>query len=225
MPRKLARKTKAKEEMLQENLVAKNSIQNKSSVNLPKPLVSIIIVLVILLGIAYFFRGLFVAAIVNGQPITHLALVQELEKQGGKQTLNSLVTKALILQEAQKKNVTVSDKEINDEIKKINDSLAKQGQRLDQLLVSRNMTKADLIDQIKTQKLVEKMLGSDIQVSDKEVDAYIQANKESFPEGSISAEMKNNVKDQIKQQKLSQKFQAWLAELQKNANIIYFVNF
>ncbi len=225
MPRKSAKKTKAKQETLQENLVANNSTQSNSYISLPKPIVFIVIIVVILVGIAYFFRGLFVAAIVNGQPITHLSLVQELEKQGGKQTLASLVTKTLILQEAQKQNVTVSDKEISAEIKKINDSLAKQGQKLDQLLVSRNMTKADLVDQIKTQKLIEKMLGNDIQVSDKEVDAYIQANKESFPEGSVSADMKNNVKDQIRQQKLSQKFQSWLAELQKNAKITYFVNF
>src|SRR5688572_16109970 len=61
-------------------------------------------VLGLLLGLAvlvslYFLRGVFVAATVNGKPISRLALVKELEKQNGKETLNSLVTKELIFQE------------------------------------------------------------------------------------------------------------------------------
>ena len=47
----------------------------------PKFLIPLIIIVLITLG--FLFKGLFVVALVNGQPITRLSLIQELEKQGG----------------------------------------------------------------------------------------------------------------------------------------------
>ena len=99
-----------------------------------------VIGILLLAGLLYAFRSLFVAAMVNGQPISRVSLVRELEKQNGKQALNSLVTKTLIYQEARKQNVSVSDDEINGEMKKIEDNLQQQGQRLDQHLSDRYNT-------------------------------------------------------------------------------------
>ena len=48
-------------------------------------------------------RGLFVVALVNGEPISRIEVIKALEKQGGKATLDSLVTKKLIAQEARSK--------------------------------------------------------------------------------------------------------------------------
>ncbi len=58
---------------------------------------------IIAAALLYYFRSAFVAATVNGQPISRLSLVRELEKQGGKQAMDSLITKTLIDQEAKKK--------------------------------------------------------------------------------------------------------------------------
>jgi foldase protein PrsA len=181
---------------------------------------------VVLLAILlYAFRSVFVAAMVNGQPVTRLSLVQELEKQNGKQALNSLVTKTLIFQEARKQNVNVSDQEVDAELKKIEQNLSAQGQKLDQVLELQGMTKEGLIEQIRIQKLIEKMVGKDIKVSDKEVQDYIADNRESFPEDANQQQINSQVREQLQQQQLNEKVQTWLDKLQKDANINYFVNF
>ncbi len=180
---------------------------------------------ILILALIYNFKGVFVAAIVNGQPITRLSLIQELEKQGGSQTLSSLITKTLILQEANKKGVKVSNQELNDEIKKIESNLSKQGLKLDEQLKLRKMSKNDLLEQVKIQKLLEKLVGKEITVSDKEVNDYIDQNKSSFPEGTKVEEIKTEVKNQLKQQKMNQKIQEYIDKLEKDAKINYWVNF
>ncbi len=190
-----------------------------------QPKILITLAVVILAVLAVVFRGLFIAALVNGQPITRLAVIQDLEKQGGKQTLSSLVNQSLILQEAKKKNVTVSQKEIDDASKQVEDSLKSQGQNLDAALAMQGMTKQDFLTQLKLRSLVEKLLADKIKVTDAEVSGYIEKNKDTFPTDLKADEMKQRVVEQLKQQKLSTESQTWLANLQKNAKINYFVNY
>lgn len=187
----------------------------------------IIFALIVLLFSAflYFFKGLFIVATVNGQPISRLAVVSELEKQGGKQTLDSMITQMLILQEAKNKNVTVSQKEIDEEVKKIEESLSKQGQNLDSALALQGMSRKALELQIKIQKVVDKLLGKDISVTDKEVDEYIEKNKELLPQDQKPEELKAQINQQLKQQKLQQKFQSFITDLKSKAKINYFIQY
>ncbi len=185
----------------------------------------VLIVVILLLGAAlYYFRGLFVAAVVNGQPISRLEVVQQAEKQSGKQTLDTLVRDALIEQEAKKENVTVSDKEVNDEINTLQGNLKKQGQTLDQVLATQGMSKDDLTRLIRLDKLVQKMVGKNVKVSDKEVADYIDKNKDSLPSAD-DATLKKQVKAQLSQQKTNEAVQSWLAALQQKANVVYFVQY
>jgi parvulin-like peptidyl-prolyl isomerase len=187
--------------------------------------VGLLVAALVLGGLLYYFRSLFVAATINGEPVSRVALVQELEKQGGKQALNTIVTKTLVQQEARKQNVTVSDDEVNAELKKIEDNLKKQGQDLNQVLQIQGLTRDGLEEQIRLQKLVEKMVGKEVTVTDKEVDAYIEQNKASYPEGTDLAKERPNISEQLKQQKLSERIQTWLEKLQKDAKIDYLVNY
>ncbi len=180
-------------------------------------------ILIIIIGfLLYYFKGVFVVAMVNGQPISRLALIQELNKQYGKQMLNNLVTQTLIMQEARKQNITVTDQEINSELKKIEDNLSKQGQSLDQALLLQGMTKDDLINNIRTQLTVSKILEKDIKVSDKEINDYISQNKETLPTSQNPDQIRQSVKQQLTQNKLVQKYQSWIANIEKNAKISYF---
>lgn len=173
----------------------------------------------------YYFRGIFVAAVVNGQPISRLEVVRQTEQQSGKQTLDTLVRNALIEQKAKKENVTVTEKEINDEIKKLQDNLSKQGQNLDQVLQAQGMSQDDLKKLIRLDKLVAKMVGKDIKVSDAEVNKYIEDNKDALPQDADEATLKKQVTEQLKQQKTNEKVRNWLAQLQKEANVTYFVQY
>ncbi len=199
--------------------------EEETSTTLPiqrKYIIAAVVVLAII-GILYVARGVFVAAIVNGQPISRLSVISELEKQGGKQALNSLITKTLIFQEANKQKITVSKQEVDAEMKKIEESVVKQGQNLNQLLATQGMSRDALAEQVSLQKLIEKMVGKEIQVTDKEVSDYIEKNKETLGDTTDQANLQENVKQQLRQQKLSEKYQALIEKLQKDAKISYFV--
>jgi len=174
---------------------------------------------------AFFLKGLFVAALVNGEPISRLSLIQQLEKQGGKQALSALVNQALILQEAKKKNIQVSQAEIDASAKQIEDSLKSQGQNLDTALAMQGMTRQDFLIQLKLRNLVEKLLADKIKVTDKEISDYIEKNKATLPTNLTSDEIKKSVEEQLKQQKLGSASQAWIQELNKSAKINYFVTY
>lgn len=198
---------------------------SKKPINVSKKYVALIATILLLGALLFYFRGLFVAAVVNGQPISRLEVVRQTEQQAGKQTLDTLVRNALIEQRAKEQNITVSDQEINDEIKKLQDNLSKQGQNLDQVLKAQGMSQDDLKKLIRLDKLVQKMVGKDIQVTDAEVTKYIEDNREALPQETEEAELKKQVTEQLKQQKTNEKVRTWLADLQKNARINYFVEY
>ncbi|HSD98705.1 MAG TPA: SurA N-terminal domain-containing protein [Patescibacteria group bacterium] len=183
--------------------------------------VSVVVVVLAL----FFFKGLFIAATVNGQPISRLAVVSQLEKQGGKQALDNLIVENLIRQEAQKRHVSVSQTDIDGQIKKIEDQLKGQGMTLDNALAAQGLTKSDLVDQLTIQALLTKMIGNSVSVSDADIEKYIAANQDNLPKDLSDADLKSQVKSQLEQQQLQTKTQAFVATLQKNAKITYFVGY
>lgn len=183
------------------------------------------IILIILAGLLFYFKGLFLAATVNGQPIWRYNLIRELEKQSGKRALDAIVTKELVLQEAKKQNVTISDEEINKEIDKLRENLKKNNQDLNQLLASEGISEPEFREQIMLQKIVEKIAGKDIEITDQGVSDYISENKDMFPKDSNPEDLKVQVKDQLTQQKLSEKIQEWITSLRNGAKINYYLQF
>lgn len=225
MPVKKSQRSKVKNQKLSAVIAVPKAINTSIKDKLKQPKNFIPLIIIALIIIAFSLKGLFVVALVNGEPIARIAVVSELEKQGGKQALSSLVNQTLILQEAKKKNVQVSQGEIDASIKKIEDSLKTQGQNLETALAQQGMTRQDLSMQLKLRNLVEKLLADRIKVTDKEVADYIEKNKDTFPIDMKEPEIKKSVTEQLKQQKLGSSSQAWLQELTKNAKINYFVNY
>lgn len=185
----------------------------------------IIIVVIIALGVlAYVFKGLFIAATVNGSPISRLAIIRELEKASGKDLLDSLIVKKLVQNEANAKKIVVSDDEINGEIKKIEDQVIAQGATLDAALAAQGMSMEDLRKQIIFQKEVEKLVADKINVTDEEVEQYIKDNAISIPEGQEATTIAQ-IKDELRNQKLSTEANVLIAALKSQVKIRYFVNY
>lgn len=183
---------------------------------------TVVVVIVLLLGT---FRGQFVVATVNGHQISRIDLIKELEKKDGKAVLETLVTEQLILQESDKRKVTVSDAEVNKEISTIEKSVAKQGQNLDLLLTQQGMTRSDLLKQVKIQLLLKKMVRGNITVTDKEISDYLERNKDSIPQGTDPATLKPQIKTQLEQQKANERIQKLISDLQSKAKINYLLKF
>jgi len=179
-----------------------------------------VIAAIIVIGLLYYAKGFFVAALVNGQPISRWSVIHSLEQQGGKQALDSLVTDTVIQQEASKRHITASQSDINSQIKTISDNLSKQGQTLDSALAAQGMTKQDLNDRIKIQVLVQKMVAP-VKVTDAEAKDYMNKNKDSNPPGSSLS----SVKDQLQQQKLQAEEQTFVTNLRSKAKVTTWVNY
>lgn len=179
---------------------------------------------VLLAAILFFYKGLFVAATVNGQPISRLAVVSQLEKQGGKQALSNLVVETLVRQEAQKKHIVVSQSDVDAQLKKIEGQLKGQGVTLDDALAAQGLSRSDLTSQLELEEMLTKLVGP-VSVSDADVQKYIDANKDTLPTNLSEQELKAQVRTQLEQQAVQQKEQTYVAELQKNAKINYFVSY
>lgn len=179
---------------------------------------------VLLAAVLFFYKGLFVAATVNGQPISRLAVVSQLEKQGGKQALSNLIVEALVRQEAQKKHIVVTQSDVDAQLKKIEDQLKGQGVTLDDALAAQGLSRSDLVNQLELEGMLTKLVGP-ASVSDADVQKYMDANKNTLPTNLSEQELKAQVKSQLEQQAVQQKEQAYVASLQKNAKINYFVSY
>ena len=181
--------------------------------------------IVVLGALLYFGRGFFVAAVVNGQPISRLAVVKAAEQASGQQALQQLMEDTLINQAAQEAKISVTEEDITAEIKILEETVSEQGKDLDTLLAVQGMTRKDLEDYIVRQKKIEKLIGEDIAVTDDEVSEYIEQNKAFLPQDQTEEQVKEFAREGLKQQKLNTKFETLMTDLKNNAKILYFVNY
>jgi len=231
MPSKTVRKNVRKKELItppveQEPIPV---ISSNKFAGIKKKYIIIAAVIIIIFGMFYYLRSYFVVATVNGQPISRSMFDHELQKQEGKQVLSTLVRKTIVMQAADKNHITVSQNEVNNQIKKIENSLAKKGQKLDQALLLSGLTRTDLEDQVKTQLILEKLFAKNIRVSDKEIDDYIAKNTNQngqIPGSDIQQPQlsRDDAREAIKQDKLTTVFKPWLDQQQGQAKIVYFIN-
>lgn len=171
----------------------------------------------ILLAVLYYFRGMFIVARVNGKFVTRNEYVAEMQRLAGKRALDNVITLELVKQEAKKKNVSISNKEVDSEMQKVRNGLTAQGQTLEQALKDNGMTMADLKQQVKVQLMIKKLLADKIKVSDKEVAAFAEENKETAPQS------KETIRQQLESQKLNEAFGPWISDLKAKSKINTFI--
>jgi foldase protein PrsA len=196
----------------------------KLTINLKLKTATIIGCVVIVLAILFVLKGLFIAALVNGSPISRLSVIQALEKNSGKAALESLVVEKLINNEAGKKDIKVSDDEINAEVSRVEAQIKSQGGTLDAALASQGMTLETLKEQIVIQKKLEALLADKIQVSSDDIKKFVADNKITIPKGE-EASYNDQITQEIKQQKLSTEAKTFVDSLKAENTIRYFVNY
>jgi foldase protein PrsA len=179
--------------------------------------------IVAILLFLFVFKSLFVAAVVNNTIITRFSLDRELEKQAGKQLLDSKVTQALVMQEGAKQNIKVTAEDISARVSEIEKQIP-EGQKLDDLLAAYSLTRQEFEKQLSYEIIVTKLLEKDITITDEEIKTYFDANKTTFPAGSTADSVKSDITGQLKQTKLSEKYQTLVQELKSKAKIFYFLN-
>jgi len=182
------------------------------------------VIIIALAVLVYALKGLFIVATVDGSPISRLAVIQKLEKASGKNLLDSLIAEKLVRNEAKAKGIVVSDDEVNAEIKNIENQITTGGSTLDEALASQGMSLNDLKTQIILKKELEKLIADKITVTDEEVAKYIKDNTISIPKGE-EATTTAQIKEGLKNQKLSTESSALVDTLKSQAKIKYFINY
>lgn len=174
--------------------------------------------LLVLLGLAYLASKFLVVAWVDNKPLTRFVYYQQLDKKYGKDLREQMIVEALINSEAQKKGMTASDQEVNQEIKKIENE---QGgaDKLNQILQLQGISQDELRRLVKLQLLRQKLFGQGLAISDAELNNYFEQNKQNIlgtqTDASSEAKAKDNLRQQLLQQKINATFSAWL---QSNLN-------
>ncbi|WP_282173297.1 peptidylprolyl isomerase [Cytobacillus firmus] len=127
------------------------------------------------------------AATVNGEKISRDELHKRLVDQYGQELLDSLITEKVIDQEAKKENVKVTQEEIDEEKAVYAESYGGED-ALKQTLESSGLTMADFEEDIKSYLATKKLLEPRIEISEEDMKAYFDENKDSFAqEEQVSA--------------------------------------
>ncbi len=183
----------------------------------------VVLIVIFVIGAVFYFKDYFLAATIDGTPISRLSVIERLEKQGGKSTLDSMITEKLIENEAKQKGLAVTDDEVTAEIKTIEASVAAQGSTLEEALAGQGLTMENFQKSLRLQKALEKLLGDKIQVTEEEIDKSL-GDKSGIPAGK-EGEIRKQVTDQLKNQKLNQEAAKYIEELRSKAKIKYFVEY
>jgi len=197
------------------NNFSEKAISLKSS----KKLYLILLIAGVLL-LAIYKKEWFIAATVNGSPITNLELQMKLNQQFRNQLLNQLVNEKVILDEARQMNAAPSDLEIATKISELEANVG-GAEVLDTLLLQQAQTRVTLKDQIRLQLAIAKLYDKEASVSAEEVAKFLEENRENL-QATESAKQEIEAFDLLKQQKLSQIFSQKFQELREKANIKIF---
>lgn len=126
-------------------------------------------------------------ASVGGEKIKEAELNDTLVKNYGAETVNQLITDKIVELEADKEGIKVTDKEIQKEIDILAESYGGEETLKEQLKASGSSLadlKQDIVVYLHTKKLVEPR----ITVTDDEISAYFEQNKDQFAqEGQVEA--------------------------------------
>lgn len=194
----------------------------------------LVVVAIGILLLVVYKKSWFIAAMINGTPVTNVELQMKLNQQFRTQTLNQLINEKIILSEASKNGAVPSEAAVDKKIAELETNVGGK-EMLDNLLSQQGQTRASLRDQIKVQLAITKLYEKEATVSAEEVTKFIEQNKQSLSQGdkqslpsgddknqlsaSESAKLEKEATDAIKNQKITQIFSEKFQELRQKAKI------
>lgn len=186
----------------------------------PSRKVYIILLIAGLLLLAFYKKEWFIAATVNGSPISNLEVLTKLNQQFRTQTLNQMVNEKIILDEARKSKIIVDKAEIEQKLQELETQVG-GAQVFESLLAQQGQTRDSIEQQIRIQLIIEKLYQNEATVSAAEVDQFIQTNSESL-QATDSAAQRREAGGILKQQKINQIFSEKFQELRQSADVKIF---
>lgn len=186
----------------------------------PNKRVYLILIVLGILLLAFYKKDWFIAATVNGLPITNFELQSRLNQQFREQTLNQMINEKIILQQASQKGAVPTEAEILAKIAELENQVGGK-EVLDSLLSQQGQTRETLKSQIRVQLAISKLYENEATVSAEEVAQFVENNSDQL-QATESAQQLKEAEELLKQQKLSQLFNQKFQELRQNAKIQIF---
>ncbi|MGM0651477.1 MAG: foldase protein PrsA [Bacillota bacterium] len=122
-----------------------------------------------------------IVAKVNGEEITRDELFEAMYAQGGREVLDQVITRKLIIQLAEEKGITVSEEELEEEIKDIIDeSFQGAEEQLEMILEQYGISLDAFREDARLNLLVRKLAMEEIDISEEEAKEYFEENRQLF---------------------------------------------
>lgn len=183
----------------------------------------IIAAIILLLIVVWRFKGLLIAATVNGQPISRMELNSQLTKRFGSQVLDNIINERIILAATREQGIFVTPGELDARVASIEAKLSGQTKLSDALAVQ-GLTTEMFRRQLEIQLAIEKLFVTEATVSSNEVEDYISKNATYYKEATDPAALREEVKTTLSQQKINEKFEPWFSQIRNSAQVVKFVN-
>ena len=173
--------------------------------------------------LAWRFKGLLIAATVNGQPISRMELNSQLTNRFGQQVLDNIINERLILAATREQGIFVTNAELDERVASIEKKLAGQSSLADALTVQ-GLTAETFRRQLEIQIAIEKLYTNEATVSSKEIEDYIKSNAAYYKDATDPAALREEVNETLRQQKINEKFEPWFSQVKNGAKIQKFID-
>lgn len=177
--------------------------------------------ILILALLAWKNKGLFVAAMVNNQPVFRVSLDRQLESRYGEQTLDEMVGEMLIRQAAAQNKIGVAPQDVDAKIADIEKTLGGQI-TLKDALAQQGDTIEDFRHRVELQLMLEKLTAGQTEVSDQEVTDYIDKNRTTMT-ATDEAGLQDEARKAVLSQKQNTVLRQYFADLKSKAKVLKFL--
>lgn len=186
------------------------------------------LLLVIAIGVVVFLliqknKSLFIVGTVNKSPVFRWELNAKMAEKYATQTFEELVSERLLSENLKKYNITVTEKEVQDELAKIKQQYGGENQ-FKAAITQFGMTEAKALQSIKQSIGLKKIIESlgKIEIKEENIAEYFTDNKVSY-EGKKLEDVSTEIKEILLQQEIYIKSQEWYSTVRKDAKVSSFL--
>lgn len=184
---------------------------------------NIVFILILVLALLFWkFKGYFIAATVNGQPISRWELTNLLIRRFGQQSLDTVINERLILGAARQKGIFITPIDIEQKVNETKKQLEGK-MTLDEALKYQGATIEEFKRNIEIQLSIDKLFDKEASVSNSEINDYLTKNSQLSKGSTDPASLQAQVREILRQQKVTDLFDTWFTDIRKNAKIQKFL--
>lgn len=174
---------------------------------------------ILLIGLLAYKLGLWLfPAVVNNVPVSRITLWNRMEKAYGAQVLDDTVNEKILDAAIAKQNIQIDAVQVDTQLAELEKQFESIG-GLDEALKQRGITRAELRKQVETQLAVEQILSDKVEPTEEEIAADFETNKETLYKDKKIEDVREEIRDRVRDTKLRDAFLEWFAEVKKDIKV------